>query len=807
MSSARTRHDAGTAQPAARGSSPDRTPAEVPGLPDALPVPLSSFVGRETEITALAPLLASARLVTLAGPGGAGKSRLAMEAVRRMVAGTGDIRVVFAAMDTISDEALVAGRVATALGIRDEPGVPAVDAIVRALASQRALLVLDAAEHVRTGVAELAARVLAEVPTAKIVTTSRWVLGIPGEQVWPVPVLTCPAPGASVSEIADSDAVRLFAVRAAERLPGFEVTPEIAGRVAELCRQLEGLPLAIELAAGWVGTLSVGELLDHKFDLIGGAQAVGDRRARTLRSVAESSSAMLGEQEQTLLRQLSVFAGWFTLADAAAVAEGCPQPPAVPLRRLVDSSWLATRLDGDRTAYRMLDTLREYAADQLGAAGGTAAAKARHARHFAGLARTSEGALAGARRAEWVTVMQRATADLDATLEWAQSSDVAAGLEMSAALWRWWLTTGRIAQGRHWLASFLSRAEAAAGPQAPPSTPLARAWCAAALLAAESGDYRVALEQASRALRASRLLGDVQQASAAATVLGSAHRYLGEHTEARRHLEQALAYRRQVGEETGIVAALNNLGLAAIDERDYGQAARLFEEALSVKRKLHADPRSLALGLANLGDVLVKTDQRARAATVLAEAAEVAADLSDVQLHGTIACNQGDLATAKSDFAAAAGHYQRALECFRAGGNVHDIVLALCGLGVATHRLGQPGRAARLLHEAETLVTGSGNSQRLPEVRAAFAAVSGSTPAAAPPDALTARQAEILGLLAAGLSNKAIAQKLHLQVSTVERHLATIYRNLGFTNRAQATRYAIQQGLLPGPAHEPVGSE
>jgi len=165
-------------------------------------------------------------------------------------------------------------------------------------------------------------------------------------------------------------------------------------------------------------------------------------------------------------------------------------------------------------------------------------------------------------------------------------------------------------------------------------------------------------------------------------------------------------------------------------------------------------------------------------------------------MDGTIACNQGDLARAQGDDAAAERHYERALTCYRASGNTHDIVLALCGLGVVAHRLGQPGRAARLLHEAETLVTAAGNSQRLPDLRAALAAVSGHGTLGPPAD-LTVRQAEILGHLAAGLSNKAIAGELHLQVSTVERHLATIYRNLGLANRAQATRFAIQHGLLP----------
>jgi len=598
---------------------PQHPPAGTP------PIPLSSFVGREPEIAAVTALLASSRLVSLIGPGGSGKTRLALEVLRRPPADAEPVRATFVAMDMITDAALVDTRVAAALGIRDRPGAPAGASITSALMDRPGVLVLDGAEHVLAGVADLASRVLAEVPGARIVITSRCVLGVPGEQVWPVPVLACPPPGASVPAIAGSDAVRLFAARAAERMPGFEITAELAPPVAELCRRLDGLPLAIELAAGWVGTLSVGQILDRRFDLLGRSQPGGDHRARTLRAVAESSTAILGPDERAVLRVLSVFAGWFTLADAVAVTAQHADHLVHPLRRLVDSSWLVTRHDTDQTAYRMLDTLREYAAEQLEAAGSTQLARARHAQHFAGVARASEQALAGGERAAWVTRMQRATADLEAALTWAQAAgEFTVGLETSAALWRWWLTTGRVAEGRRWLAAFISCGASASG-----GAELARAWWAAAVLATENGDYRSAIEQASRALRAFNSLGALDLAAKAATVLGAAHRYLGDHAEACRHFELAVAHRRQLGDEPGIAAALNNVALTAVDAVEFGRAQRLFEETLAVKRKL-GDPRSVAIGLANLADVFVKTGQVSHAARALAEAADLAGDLGDL---------------------------------------------------------------------------------------------------------------------------------------------------------------------------------
>jgi predicted ATPase/DNA-binding CsgD family transcriptional regulator/DNA-binding XRE family transcriptional regulator len=773
-------------------------------LAGALPVPLSSFVGRDREIASVTALLSRSRLVCLAGPGGAGKSRLALEVLRRRP--TGGSRVVFAAMDQLSDPALVATRVATALGIRDRPGVAAASAITESLTAQSTLLVLDGAEHVLGGVVALVTRVLAEAPAARVLVTSRHVLDVPGEQVWPVPVLSCPAPDAAQGDVAMSDAVRLFAARAAERVPDFTVTDQLAQPVAELCRRLDGLPLAIELAASWIGTLSVVEILDHRLDLVGANRPDGDDddRARTLHAVAKSSYAMLGQDERAVLRNLSVFAGPFTLMDAAAIAAVPPERLLHSLRRLVNSSWLFARQDRDQSAYRMLDTLREYAAGRLAEAGTGQLARQRHGQHFAALARTSESAFTGPDQARWMTALERATADLDAALGWALGSgEITLGLEMSAALWQWWLTSGRMAEGRRWLAAFSALAVTGSATGEIGSAPaetgetaaVAKAWWASALLAAESGDYRPAIEHASRALRVFGSLGADDSAIGAATVLGAALRYLGDYAAALRYLDMAVKHYRARGNVRKTAAALNNVAMVALDVSDFGRAQQLLEESLALKREL-GNARSVALNLVNLADVYLKSGQTDRAADALTEADAINAELSDSQLTGTIVCNQGDLARTRSDFTAAARHYRRALECFRASGNTHDVMLALCGLGMTLHHLGQPARAAGLLREAETLAISTGNSNRLPEVRAALAAI-GQSARTRPPDGLTSRQAEILGYVANGLTSKAIAERLVLSTGTVDRHIATAYRKLGVANRAQATSYALRHGLMP----------
>jgi non-specific serine/threonine protein kinase len=744
------------------------------------PVPLSSFVGRESETAALTALLSASRLVSLVGPGGAGKTRLALEVLRRRP--TDSHRAVFVAMDQISDPELVSTRVAAALGIRDRPGVHAADAVAEDLTSQPALLVLDGAEHVLPGVVSLIRKV---PPTTCVVVTSRCVLDIPGEQVWPVPALTCPAPDASPREAADSDAVRLFATRAAERRPGFAITDQLAQPVAELCRRLDGLPLAIELAASWIGTLSVGEILAFRLDLTDAPE--GDRRARTLRAVAESSHAMLGPDERAILRDLSVFAGSFTVTDASAITAVSPDRLLPALRRLVNSSWLVVRHDSDQTAYRMLDTLREYAAEQLEDSGTGQLVRERHGHHFAALARASQGSPETIR-------LQRATADTEAALTWARDSgEIPLGLEMSAALYTWWLTSGRVTEGRRWLAVFTSLAATAE------NTAVAAAWRAASVLAVENGDYRAAIEYASRALRIFNSLGAADAAIRAATVLGAAHRYLGDYPAAQRYLNMAVRHWRTAGDDGQTAAALNNVAMVALDTSDFTRARQLLEESLVLKRKM-GNRRSVALNLVNLTDVYLKTGQTARAAHALTEAESINAELGDFQLTGTIACNQGDLARASSDFAGAARHYRRALECFRASGNMHDVVLALIGLGMTLHHLGQPAKAARTLHEAETLTIGTGNSNRLPEVRAALAEI-GQSAQARPPDGLTRRQAEILGYVANGMTTKAIAETLVLSTGTVDRHIATVYSKLGLANRAQATAYALRHGLIPPAGH------
>lgn len=298
----------------------------------------------------------------------------------------------------------------------------------------------------------------------------------------------------------------------------------------------------------------------------------------------------------------------------------------------------------------------------------------------------------------------------------------------------------------------------------------------------------------------------------AATVLGSAHRYLGNHEPARHGFQLAMGLRAELGDRRGMSVAINNMALLELDDGNFGRARELFEQALAIKREF-GEQRSIAISLANLADVLIRTSQWEAADDALREAAAIAVD--DQQLIGTIRCNQGAAAARRQNWAEAAGYFRAAIEALQAGGHPHSLAEAMIGLGRACDQAGDHDEALRQLRAAQALAAETGNVQRAAEAEAAIAELAGrpagrrSDPrpqgaepqgagpqnAGPQPGNLTGRQAEVLRLLAAGLSNKQIAAELFISTATVERHLATIYRNLGLAGRVEAARFAINHGI------------
>jgi DNA-binding CsgD family transcriptional regulator/Tfp pilus assembly protein PilF len=433
---------------------------------------------------------------------------------------------------------------------------------------------------------------------------------------------------------------------------------------------------------------------------------------------------------------------------------------------------------------------------QLEKTGDGPAVRKRHAQHWASIAADSELGLGGPDAAEWTRRLEVAVPDLYLALHWAdEHSDTDLGLDISAPLWRWWLVGGRLANGRNWLARFLTQA----GPR--DDERVGRALCSAAVLAAENGDYTEAIRYAERAMAIFEPLGLKLRMTLAATVVGSANRYLGNTDAARRGFETAMSLREELGDRRGLSLAINNLALHELDVGNIARARELLEQALAIKREF-GEQQSIALGLANLADVLIKTGEWDTAERLLDEGAAMAH--GNPQLIGTFRSNQGAIASHREDWAAAEEHFRAAIAASQAGGHPHDSIEPMIGLGRVYDRTGRRDEALRELRGAKALATDIGNAHRLAEAEAALAEVTGKpeaqTGAAAPvrapgPGNLTPRQADVLRLLAAGRSNKQIAAELYLSPATVERHLATIYRNLGLAGRVEAARFAIEHGL------------
>ncbi len=689
-----------------------------PGDSTALPVARSSFVGRERELAELAQLLRESRLVTLIGPGGVGKSRLAAQVLGRRPAA--DAEVVFVPLEQVRHPRTLASALASRLQVHDQQSMPLIQSLQAALsAGKRKLLLLDGAERLADQVAGLTGELLDAAPDLRVVVTSRVVLGVPGEVCWTVPPLGCPAPVAEAVDVAASDAVRLFIARASERLPDFRASDVAPGAIAELCRRLDGLPLAIELIAGWVGTLSVREILQQRAVLLDSEPAQrgqpGQPGGRRLADVLQVSYDLLTAEQQRRLAMLSVLAGPFRIAEVQAILD-VDAPTAIALTRaLVDSSWLMVTRGGEQNVFSLLETIATFTALQLEKSKDGPAARRRHALHFASVAAESELALAGPDAAEWAARLEASVADLDLTMHWAgENGDIDLGLHVSSALWRWWLFSGRLAVGRDWLGKFLTTV----GDRTDEVT--GRAYCAAAVLAAENGDYAEAVRQAELATAIFDPLGLKTRMTLAATVIGSANRYLGNHHGARQGFERAMELRAELGDRRGMSVAINNLALLELDDGNTDRAQRLFEQSLAIKRDF-GEQRSIAVGLANLADVLIRTGQWEAAETVLTEGAGLAA--GNPQLIGTIACNQGALAAHRQDWALATERFEAAIAASQAGGHPHDVIEAMIGLGRVHAQAGDHHAAIAQLRAAQALAAEIGNPQLLAAAAASLAEI------------------------------------------------------------------------------------
>jgi predicted ATPase/DNA-binding SARP family transcriptional activator/DNA-binding CsgD family transcriptional regulator len=779
-----------------------------------LPATRSSFVGRETELRHVKRDLAMTRLLTLMGAGGCGKTRLALEVARELV-GVYPDGVWLVEFAPLSEGALVVHAVASVLGVKEQPDRSITDALVDCLRAKRALLVLDNCEHLVDAVARLADTLLNSCPHLRVLATSRESLSVEGELNWLVPSLSVPSLGQTprVEELAGYESVRLFVERASHRNPAFSLTPQNAPTVARICGRLEGIPLAIELAAARVG-LSVEQIavrLDHSLKLLTAGNRTASPRQRTLRGTLDWSYALLSEPERKLFCRLSVFAGGWTLAAAEMVgAEGDTEQGDVLdlLSRLVDKSLVvAEATGGGGVRYRMLEPIRQYAREKLEEGGEGEEVRREHAGFFLALAEEAEPGLWGPEDAEWLERLEAEHDNLRAVLSWDLEKEGAddLGLRLAGALWLFWEARGYYGEGHSWLEQVLARgSQASAAARAKGLEGLG--W-----LTYRRGDTDRAKAIAEEGLSLSDEggLGGVVTADFLRMSGGMAE-VQGHRERSRELLEESLRLSREADDKLGIAGSLLELGVTMEGLGDLKRAKAFYEEGIVLSREI-GYAAILARCLLSLGSAFLLEGDYERGAALM----------------------QGDHERART-------FYKESLILCKELGNKWITSESLDGLACISAVEGASERVARLFGAAETLREAVG-LQHVPEedawrepflaaarVRLGEASWAGAwaegramsmeqaiehalseqkpTPPTSPeaeqptsdePPDLTRREKEVAVLVARGLTNRQIAQELMLSEHTVITHVRNILKRLNLRSRTQLTLWVTERQLHP----------
>jgi predicted ATPase/DNA-binding CsgD family transcriptional regulator len=818
-----------------------------------LPAEPNSFVGRERDLAELARLLGQVRALTLSGPGGIGKTRLAVRLARE-VTGDFDETWLVELADWHGD---TAQRVAITIGVREEQGVPLAQTLAEALRPRRILLILDTCEHQVAECATLVQLLLARCPWLRIIATSREPLRVRGETVWRVPPLDLPPEGASIAELARHEAVRLFAERAAGARPGFTLTQENAASVARLCRTLDGIPLGIELSAARVRALSIEQIaarLVNRFGLLDSGDRTAPLRQQTLRATVDWSYELLDGPEQVLLRRLAVFAGWnLDMAEQVCSDEAIPTDAVLGLLiSLIDKSLVVLDGEADGDArYRLLDTIREYAAERLTAAGEQDLMFLRHRDCILELVEATAEGMFNRGAPSWqarLATFRRGVGEYG-NFRIALSTSLALGhaeegLRMCTGLRNMWLPHGEAREAATWFDRFLVL-------QGDVVTPLVRGRALAfrAEIAFELADYETLLRSAQESLELSRAHGDDYIVPTALRVIGQAGTRAGRLGDAVGYLDQAVAAADAAGNdwEAGLTRAAragiavrqgklrsaqrtyeaalelladnNHWGVAQVQygmgtlaraRGDDGVAVRYFEDAMATFRELEAWPE-VARCLAGIGWIAILGGDFGRAAGSLTEG---------LRLNQASGQRLG-VARGLEAFAALMMARQQPEQAARLAGAACQLREALghpAGIGprieqileFARGRLGDSAAAALFAEgremaadDAAGLALGSlpapppeGPSE---PVWADPARVPAGAPQTAhrPPSPLTPRELQIVRLIAQGLSNKEIADELVISPATAARHVANILAKLGFSSRTQVASWASR--------HEPSG--
>jgi predicted ATPase/DNA-binding CsgD family transcriptional regulator len=792
---------------------PVRPNASSPANQIGFPRPLTGIIGREREGEQIAELLRAdeTRLVTLSGPGGVGKTRLALHVADRIAADL-PTPVSFVPLDAVAEPALVLPTIGRAIGVRDGGGRSLIERIAALFGSVRRLLVLDNFEHLLAAAPDVAS-LLAWCPQLSILVTSRAILRITGEQVIQLTPLTTPpmAPPESPEGILAFSAAALFVVRATAIHPEFALTADSAPAVAEICRRLDGLPLAIELAAARSRVLSPEALLarlEPRLPVLTGGARDQPARLRTMRAAIAWSYDLLGPEEQTLFRRLSVFAGGFSL-DAASwvIGDGSwgmatspiphqPSPPDLDLlEALVDRSLVRLGSDsGAESRFAMLDTIRAYGEEQLLANGDEALARERHARYFLERVEQNWPTAFAATLDDWLRRLDQELPNLRLALAWFRASGQPnTVLRLAVALRKFLFVRGHAREGRDWLADALAEADD------PPEALRATALLIQGEMTLLLGRFLEAESPLLACLALSQANGDRANAAWALNALGMAASGAGDFDVARERLREAIAYAgtlatddRNVGLDDGpSIAGLAsfNLGMAAMGKGELDLAEEHFTAALGMQHE-SGNLWGAGFSLWGLGDVARDRGNESQALAYYRESLGLARDFGDKQL-----LNIGFASLAA--LALTARRAEQAAVLFGAAEALRDAI------GIPIYRLQQPHESA-----VRSALDPAALERRWAEGRGlslddamAFALATASPPqglmqpSTGREIALTPREADVLRLLAQGLKDRAIAEELFISPRTVGGHVTNIIRKLGVETRRGVRAYALAHHL------------
>ena len=712
-----------------------------PSLGNNLPQQIASFVGREHEMEQVRSLLGTCRLVTLCGSGGVGKSRLAVQVAADLLDGSGN-GVWLVELAPLTEPGLVTREIASVLSVRDEPGTSIADSLCNALRERSLLLVLDNCEHLIEASAEIVEVLLRSCPRVEILATSREPLGVEGEHVYRVPSLSLPTSavpqglagqgseaGDTAATVRESEAAQLFSERATERDSTFTLDDSNAAAVASICRQLDGIPLAMELAASRIGSLSIEDIesrLGNRFRLLTTGRRSAGGRQQTLRALVDWSYDLLVEPERVLLSRLSVFAGGFSLDRAELVcANGAIADHEVldRLSSLVDKSLVQADPAGTALRYRLLETIREYSAERLSErpAPEEEHVRSRHASAYLAFAEKAAEQLGSPDQVAWLRQLDHEHDNMRRALdELAREGRSEEVLRLAIALDHFWRIRGQFGEGIAALESGLaSYAAGDAGHTAGArdagleSTIPEKALVTLGALRTRSGDVHGAVTALEQAVVQARRLGDARITADALGELGYANQRLGNYATAFEHLNEAVVLAREIGDNHLLSVSLDTFAGVCLDTEVEGERPAMarysWDEALRYSRSA-GNIRLTAVILNNLAGLAMLESDMPAAREYLEESLPLSAALGSDTLTSTALTNLGCVAVLEGDFVAARQSYREALDMSWRSGSMINTAYSFNGLSLCLSASGDLLGSIKLHAAADALFARSGEA-------------------------------------------------------------------------------------------------